>query len=101
MIDKIFATLDSKKIRDISLGMFRATPGLRRVIQQRVRHSWLLAGEMIQCEDKKYRYFKPIRLEMYRAILGWIRHHAPNMRVELCMESPEVEEKLMGWREKA
>jgi len=94
MIEKIFITLDSKKISDISLGMFRATPGLRRVIQHRLRHSWLLAGEMIQCEDKKYRYFKPIRLEMYRAILGWIREFVPEVKVELCMEAPEVEEKI-------
>ena len=95
MIDKIFSALDAKKVSDISLGMFRATPGLRRVIQQRVRQSWLLAGEAVQCEDKKYRYFKPIRLEMYRAILGWIRAYAPNVNVELCMEAPEVEAKVM------
>ncbi len=96
MIDKIFSTLDPAKISDISLGMFRATPGLRRVIQHRVRHSWLLAGEVVQCEDKKYRYFKPIRLEMYRAILGWIRVHAPEVNVELCMEAPEVEKRVKG-----
>jgi spore photoproduct lyase len=95
MIEKIFAHLDMHKISDISLGMFRATPGLRRVIQHRVRHSLLLAGEMVQCEDKKYRYFKPIRLEMYRAILGWIRDHAPNVNVELCMEAPEVEKTIL------
>ena len=96
MIEKIFSTLDPKKTSDISLGMFRATPGLRRVIQHRVRQSWLLAGEVVQCEDKKYRYFKPIRLEMYRAILGWIREYAPQVHVELCMEAPEVEAKVMG-----
>ena len=96
MIGKIFSTLDPKKISDISLGMFRATPGLRRVIQHRVRQSWLLAGEVVQCEDKKYRYFKPIRLEMYRAILGWIRAYAPEVKIELCMEAPEVETKVMA-----
>lgn len=96
MIEKIFSTLDPQKISDISLGMFRATPGLRRVIQHRVRHSWLLAGEVVQCTDKKYRYFKPIRLEIYRAILGWIRAYAPEVKIELCMEAPEVEAKVMG-----
>lgn len=95
MVEKIFAALNPKKISDISLGMFRATPGLRRVIQHRVRQSWLLVGELVQCEDKKYRYFKPIRLEMYRAILGWIREHAPEIKVELCMEAPEVETRVM------
>jgi spore photoproduct lyase len=95
MIAKIFSTLDAQKIPDISLGMFRATPGLRRVIQHRVRRSWLLAGEMVPCEDKKYRYFKPIRLEMYRAIIGRIREFAPEVAVELCMEAPEVEERVM------
>jgi len=98
MIEKIFTTLDAQKISDISLGMFRATPGLRRVIQHRVRQSWLLAGEVVQCEDKKYRYFKPIRLEMYRAILGWIRAYAPEVKVELCMEAPEVEKRVVAPR---
>jgi len=96
MIDKIFETLDAEKIADISLGMFRATPGLKRVIQSRFggRRSLLLAGEMVQCGDGKYRYFKPIRLEMYRAIRQWIRERAPLTKIELCMEAPEVEEQL-------
>lgn len=96
MIAQIFSALDPQKVTDISLGMFRATPELRRVIQHRVRHSWLLAGEVVQCEDKKYRYFKPIRLEMYRAIVGWIREYAPAANIELCMEAPEVETKVLG-----
>ncbi len=90
MIAKIFAVLDPTLISDISLGVFRATPGLKHVVQQRVRRSWLLAGEMVLCEDGKYRYSKPVRREMYRAIAGWIRARAPQVKIESCMESPEV-----------
>ncbi|MGH7494819.1 MAG: radical SAM protein [bacterium] len=90
MIADIFTALDGRLISDVSLGMFRATPGLKRVIQQRVRHSWLLAGEMVLCEDGKYRSSKPVRREMYRAIAGWIRELAPEVKIESCMEAPEV-----------
>jgi spore photoproduct lyase len=96
MIGKIFEALEPEKIADVSLGMFRATPGLKRVIQSRFggRRSLLLAGEIVQCGDSKYRYFKSIRLEMYRAIMQWIRQRAPQVKIELCMEAPEVEERL-------
>lgn len=90
MIAQIFTTLDPAKISDVSLGVFRATPGLKHVVQQRVRRSWLLAGEMVLCADGKYRYSKPVRREMYRALVMWIREFAPHLRIESCMESPEV-----------
>ncbi len=90
MIAQIFTSLDPEKISDVSLGVFRATPGLKHVVQQRVRRSWLLTGEMVLCTDGKYRYSKPVRREMYRAIVGWIREYAPQMKIESCMESPEV-----------
>ena len=91
LITQIFDHLDSSKIADVSLGVFRATPGLKKVIQQRVRKSWLLAGEMVLCSDGKYRYSKPVRREMYRKIAGWIRERAANLKIESCMEAPEVE----------
>lgn len=90
MIEQIFTALDPEKISDISLGVFRATPGLKHVVQQRVRRSWLLTGEMVLCADGKYRYSKPVRREMYRAIVDWIRAAAPEMKIASCMESPEV-----------
>jgi hypothetical protein len=55
---------------------------------------------VVQCEDKKHRCFEPIRLEMCRAILGWIRERAPEVNVELCMEVPEVEKKIKRQNEK-
>lgn len=96
MINKILKALDANQIADVSLGMFRATPGLKRVIQSRFggRRSLLLAGELVQCGDGKYRYFKAIRLEMYRALIGWIRERAPQVKIELCMEAPEVKEQV-------
>jgi spore photoproduct lyase len=90
MIADIFSALDARLISDVSLGMFRATPGLKHVIQQRVRQSWLLAGEMVLCADGKYRYAKPVRRDMYRTLAGWIRELAPQVKIDSCMEAPEV-----------
>ena len=90
LITKIFSGLRTDKIFDVSLGVFRATPHLKHVIQQRVRQSWLLAGEMVLSVDGKYRYAKPVRREMYRMMAGWIRALAPDLKIESCMEAPEV-----------
>ena len=90
MVADIFGALDARLIYDVTLGMFRATPGLKHVIQHRVRQSWLLAGETVLCADGKYRYSKPVRREMYRALAGWIRELAPQVKIDSCMEAPEV-----------
>jgi spore photoproduct lyase len=42
------------------------------------------------------RYFKPIRVEMYRKALSWIRAVAPRVPVYLCMEKPEVWFRVFG-----
>jgi hypothetical protein len=43
------------------------------------------------------RYFKPIRIEMYGKLIGWIRHFSTDVSVYLCMESSEVWEKALGF----
>src|SRR5258706_509210 len=47
--------------------------------------------------DGKLRYFQPLRVAMYRKMLGWIRAAAPVVFVYLCMESREVWEQVFGF----
>jgi spore photoproduct lyase len=47
--------------------------------------------------DGKLRYFQPLRVAMYRKMLGWMRRAAPTVKVYLCMESREVWRQVFGY----
>jgi spore photoproduct lyase len=94
LIEKMGAQLNPGLIRDCQLGVFRYTPGLGRIIRERFPKSWLRLEESVPCGDGKSRYLKPLRIDMYRKTIGWLREFFPNLKIELCMESLEVEEAL-------
>jgi spore photoproduct lyase len=71
-------------------------PGLKPVVMERYPTSKLFCGEIIRGLDGKMRYFKPIRIAMYRKMAAWIRECGPDVPVYLCMESREVWEKSIG-----
>ncbi len=95
MILCIFAELDPAGIQDCSLGIYRATPGLNNIVRRRFPRSKLHLGEMEQAGDGKYRYIRPVRVRMLKKISALLRSCAPNLKIELCMESPEVEGALL------
>jgi spore photoproduct lyase len=43
------------------------------------------------------RYFKPLRINLYRKIIACIRDHAPDAGVYLCMEDDEVWRESLGF----
>jgi spore photoproduct lyase len=90
MLEMLFDRLDITKIKFVSLGGFRYLPSLTRVIRDRNPETNLLLGEFVPCIDGKYRYFRPIRVEVYREIGKVIREITGDVKVSLCMETPEV-----------
>lgn len=92
VVRNIFSHIkDPESIAWWSLGGFRTNPALKKVLRQNNRHLPLFAsGEMILGEDGKYRYFRPIRAALYRAVQDEIVRHAPRTTLYLCMESEEV-----------
>ena len=97
MVGQTFATVDWRRIAWISLGVLRNTPGLTRTMRERFPTTRLLTGEQVVCPDGKLRYFQPLRVQMYRKMLRWIRRGAPTVNVYLCMESKEVWEQVFGF----
>lgn len=76
-----------------SLGALRFPPELKPHIFRR-RDSRLFWGELIEDEDRKYRYFMPLRLELFSAVRDWIRADiSAHLPLYLCMEGTRV------WRE--
>jgi spore photoproduct lyase len=97
LIEQLFAVVDWRKIAWLSLGVLRNTPGLKRTIRERFPETQLLTGEQVLCPDGKLRYFHPLRVEMYRQMVRWIRRAAPTVKIYLCMESKEVWQQVFGF----
>lgn len=97
LIEQTFAAIDWRRIAWLSMGVLRDTPALKRVMRQRFPSTTLLTGEQVLCPDGKLRYFQPLRVEMYRKMLTWIRPWAPTTKVYLCMESREVWQQVFGF----
>ena len=91
LIERLFSYIDRKNIVWISLGTFRYTNELKNIIEYNHPNSNLLYQEFVLCRDNKYRYFKPIRLELYKKILNLLtKFGGENLPVYLCMESLDV-----------
>jgi len=90
MLEMLFDRLDVTRIKFISLGGFRYLPSLARIIRERNSEANLLLGEFTPCVDGKYRYFRPIRSEVYKEIGKVIREITQDVPMSLCMETPEV-----------
>ena len=96
VVKKLFQRISPENIVWISLGTFRFMPALKPVIAQRFPGSKIAYGEFITGLDNKMRYFKPLRIGLYRQMVDWIRDSAPDVTVYFCMEDDEVWEKTMG-----
>ncbi len=97
MVERIFTVLDYRRIAWVSMGVLRNTPSLKRIMRQRFPSTPLLSGEQVLCPDGKMRYFHPLRVNIYRKMLQWIRNASPTVFVYLCMESKEVWEQVFGF----
>ncbi len=97
VVKKLFQHIRPENIVWISLGTFRFMPTLKPVIAQRFPGSKIAYGEFITGLDNKMRYFKPLRIALYRQVVDWIRDAAPKVTIYFCMEDNEVWKKTIGW----
>ena len=97
VIDQIFKYVSPESIVWISIGSFRFMPGLKHIIEKRFKDSTICYGEFILGLDNKMRYFKPLRISLYKEIIKIIKEYAPDLLVYFCMEDEEVWEKSMGF----
>ncbi len=97
VIRKIFSYVSSDNIVWISIGTFRFVSSLKNIIKERFSGSKIAYGEFIAGLDSKMRYFKPLRIDIYKKMVGWIKEIAPDVLVYFCMEDDEVWEKSTGF----
>lgn len=100
VIQQLLSRIDPKQIIWISLGALRYPAPLQYIIQRNHPSSKIIYGELFPGKDGKLRYFKPLRIEMFRHMAQSITDLAPSVFVYLCMESSEVWQKSLGWTPK-
>jgi spore photoproduct lyase len=94
LIKEISKIIDPERIAWWSLGALRFPYSLREHIFK-YRDSRLFEGELIKGHDGKYRYFKPLRLELFRYMKQKIQEHiSKEVPLYLCMEDKEVWEEV-------
>ena len=100
VVSELLSTVaDSSRIAWWSMGGFRSPAALKALLKKTNNHLPLYAmGELVQGEDGKVRYFRPVRVEFYSALRDEVEKHDPAIPLYLCMESPEVWEEsgMMG-----
>jgi len=97
VIEMLFSSISPENVVWISLGAFRFMPALKPIIQKRFPASKIVYGEFISGLDGKMRYFKPLRINLYRKMVSCIREFAPHVSIYLCMEDDDVWEKSIGF----
>ncbi|MCX7680061.1 MAG: hypothetical protein N2316_12715 [Spirochaetes bacterium] len=98
LIEILFENVNPDHIAWISLGGFRYTPAFKDVLKEIEPNEDMTLHEMFPGIDGKYRYFKPIRIEMYKFLLDRIRKFTAKPFIYLCMESSDVWEQVFGKR---
>ncbi len=97
VIKEIFKHVQGNNIVWISIGSFRFMPALKPIIENRFSESVICYGEFICGLDNKMRYFKPLRIALYKKIVSYIKEYAPEVLVYFCMEDEQVWEECIGF----
>ena len=98
LIEEIFRALDPEQIHSIVFGAFRFPPALSEILVARLGRDPLVLGEFVLSPDGKLRYFRHIREEMYRYLIGMFRDRCGKdylRKIALAME-PEYVWKNVG-----
>jgi spore photoproduct lyase len=97
VVNQLFTRVSSDNIAWISLGTLRFMPQLKPIIERRFPKSKIMYGEFITGLDGKWRYFKPLRIDLYAKMVSWIRKFAPQVLIYFCMEDEDVWKKSLGF----
>lgn len=96
LVEKVIAYLEPPAIHSITLGTFRYTKDLALHLGKTREGNNLIIEEFVLCEDGKFRYFKGIRIAIYKFLIEIIKKHSPKIPVLLSSETKEVWKSCMG-----
>lgn len=97
-ITKLFDIVPKDRIAWISMGALRFLPNLKTIASQRFPNSNIFSEEFVPGLDGKFRYFRTLRVEMYKLIFEQISSLASaNTCIYMCMESDEIWQEVFGY----
>jgi spore photoproduct lyase len=98
LIKDLFEHADPDRIAWISIGSLRFPPEMGEKVKAKFPNTDLLDGEMIRGNDNKKRYFKPLRIEIYKHIYRCLhKYGSPDLFIYFCMEDEDTWEQVMGF----
>ncbi|MCK4812902.1 MAG: hypothetical protein KAT14_03085 [Candidatus Marinimicrobia bacterium] len=98
LIKILFEHARPERIAWISIGSLRFPPEMEDKVNVKFPKTNLLDGEMIRGRDNKIRYFKPLRVKMYKHLYACLqRYGGENLFVYFCMEDADVWNQVMGF----
>lgn len=96
-VRSLFSVADPALTAWISIGSLRFPPDMKDKIVSRFPSTQLTTGEMVRGRDGKMRYFKPLRIRMYRHLLNVLRKYGgTSLFIYFCMEDRETWLASMG-----
>ncbi len=97
LLEQIFSVFESTQISLFYLGTFRYTKGMLKIFKKNKEfENLLLHGEFVAGTDKKSRYFKPVRVSMYKHLITALREKYGPVPIFLSHEIPAVWEICLG-----
>ncbi len=90
VIDILFDNIKAEYIKWISLGTFRFSRNLKKIIENRFSESEILDGELVIGFDGKLRYSDSVRINIYKNMISWIKNRTTCTFIYLCMENKNV-----------
>ena len=97
VIKKLRAEINPEKIAWISLGTLRYPKEMPQIAKNNHPQSDIFSGEFIKGLDGKWRYPKPLRVEIYKWVADPLNEWSEDIFIYFCMELPDVWEKVFGW----
>lgn len=96
MIEELFTSLDPRRIDYVSLGTPKHNKVLFETIKRRFPASPTILGELFPSTDGKYKYLKFQRVDIYKKMISCIRDFSSDIKIELSIESEDVNELVFG-----
>jgi DNA repair photolyase len=99
VVRHLFRAVSASSIAWISLGALRFPPTLKKIILSRFPATKIIYDEFILGRDGKLRYFRPLRLELFRHMAGLVRTWGgEEIPLYLCMEGKNIWEDSLKWK---
>jgi spore photoproduct lyase len=97
-IARLFEKVPAGQIAWISMGCLRFLPALKEIAVSRFPNSRFFHDEFVLGLDNKFRYFRTLRVEMYKFIYEELRKGAADSTcIYMCMESDEIWHEVCGF----